>query len=40
MPNHVHMIMLVENDERAMRAPAISTVVNQLKPANKSQSLF
>jgi len=32
MPNHIHMIMVIDNDcGRAMRAPTISTVINQLK---------
>ncbi|MCL2408997.1 MAG: transposase [Oscillospiraceae bacterium] len=33
MPNHVHIIILLRNinDGRAMRAPTISTVVNQMK---------
>jgi len=30
MPNHIHMILVVNNG-RAMRAPTISTVINQLK---------
>ncbi len=30
MPNHIHMILLI-NDGRAMRAPTISTVINQFK---------
>ena len=31
MPNHLHMILIIQNGGRAMRAPTISTVVNQLK---------
>ena len=31
MPNHIHMILLINNDGRAMRAPTISTVINQMK---------
>ena len=31
MPNHLHMILLMNNDGRAMRTPTISTVVNQMK---------
>lgn len=33
MPNHIHMILLVDSsgDGRAMRAPTISTVINQMK---------
>ena len=32
MPNHIHLILLIsDNHGRAMRAPTISTVVNQLK---------
>jgi len=32
MPNHLHLIFVVRNDERrAMRVPTISTVVNQMK---------
>jgi len=31
MPNHLHMILLINDDGRAMRAPTISTVVNQMK---------
>jgi REP element-mobilizing transposase RayT len=32
MPNHIHMIVRIQNPHgRAMRAPTISTVVNQMK---------
>lgn len=33
MPNHIHMIIVIKTDEngRAMRAPTLSTVINQLK---------
>ena len=33
MPNHLHMIVIIAQPEvgRAMRAPTISTVINQLK---------
>ncbi len=32
MPNHIHMILRLSNDRgRAMRAPTISTVINQMK---------
>ena len=32
MPNHVHMILIIrENHGRAMRAPTISRVINQMK---------
>ncbi len=32
MPNHIHMILTIANDHgRAMRAPTISIVVNQMK---------
>ena len=32
MPNHIHMIMTTENNHgRAMRAPTVSTVINQTK---------
>jgi REP element-mobilizing transposase RayT len=38
MPNHIHILLLINHDEhivegdgRAMRAPTISTVVNQMK---------
>jgi REP element-mobilizing transposase RayT len=32
MPNHIHLILLISDDPgRAMRAPTISTVVNQMK---------
>lgn len=33
MPNHIHMILLVDSsgDRREMRAPTISTVINQMK---------
>ena len=32
MPNHIHLILLISDDlGRAMRAPTISTVINQLK---------
>ncbi|MEG2711330.1 MAG: transposase [Clostridia bacterium] len=32
MPNHIHMILVVANDGgRAMRAPTLATVLNQMK---------
>jgi REP element-mobilizing transposase RayT len=31
MPNHIHMIVRIENSGRALRAPTVSTVVNQFK---------
>ena len=32
MPNHIHLILIICNDHgRAMRAPTISTVINQMK---------
>ena len=32
MPNHIHMIMSIVNDPgRALRAPTVSTVINQMK---------
>jgi len=33
MPNHIHMILLLDShgSGRAMRAPTISTVINQMK---------
>ena len=31
MPNHLHMILLINNNGRAMRAPTISNVINQMK---------
>jgi REP element-mobilizing transposase RayT len=31
MPNHIHMIVRIENDGRAMRAPTISRIINQFK---------
>lgn len=33
MPNHIHIIIVIKTDEngRAMRAPTLSTVLNQLK---------
>jgi REP element-mobilizing transposase RayT len=32
MPNHIHLILIIEDDPgRAMRAPTISTVINQMK---------
>lgn len=32
MPNHIHMILTIANEDgRAMRAPTIATVINQLK---------
>ena len=32
MPNHIHLILIINADNgRAMRAPTISTVVNQFK---------
>ena len=32
MPNHVHMIVVIqENNGRAMRAPTISRIINQMK---------
>ena len=31
MPNHIHMIVRIENNGRAMRAPTISRIINQFK---------
>ena len=31
MPNHLHLILFINNDGRAMRAPTVSTVINQMK---------
>jgi len=31
MPNHIHMIVRIENNGRAMRAPTISRLINQFK---------
>lgn len=32
MPNHIHMILVIATDDgRAMRAPTIATVINQMK---------
>jgi REP element-mobilizing transposase RayT len=32
MPNHIHLILIIgDTDGRAMRAPTISTVINQMK---------
>lgn len=32
MPNHIHLLMMIESDDgRAVRAPTISTIVNQMK---------
>ena len=31
MPDHIHMIMRIENSGRAMRAPTISHIINQFK---------
>ena len=33
MPNHIHMILILHKDNsgRAMRAPTISTIINQMK---------
>jgi len=31
MPNHIHMILFITDDGRAMRAPTLSTVINQMK---------
>jgi putative transposase len=31
IPNHIHMILIIDNNGRAMRAPTISTVINQFK---------
>jgi putative transposase len=31
MPNHIHLLLCLSEGGRAMRAPTISTVVNQLK---------
>lgn len=31
MPNHIHMIIMLSNDGRAMRAPTIANVINQMK---------
>ncbi|WP_317855346.1 transposase [Chakrabartyella piscis] len=31
MPNHIHMILVIENDGRALHAPTISHAVQQMK---------
>lgn len=32
MPNHIHMILVLQGDNgRAMRAPTVSTIINQMK---------
>ena len=32
MPNHIHMILILQGDSgRAMRAPTVSTIINQMK---------
>ena len=32
MPNHIHLVLVITNDHgRAMRAPTIATVINQMK---------
>lgn len=32
MPNHIHMILAIANEDgRAMRAPTIATIINQMK---------
>ena len=31
MPNHLHLILVINNDGRAMRAPTVSRVINQMK---------
>jgi REP element-mobilizing transposase RayT len=31
MPNHIHMIIIISNHGRAMRAPTLSTIINQMK---------
>ena len=41
MPNHIHLILLISEDSgRAMRAPTISTVINQLKGHVTKQTGF
>ncbi|MEG0035657.1 MAG: transposase, partial [Oscillospiraceae bacterium] len=41
MPNHVHMILrLYDNDGRAMRAPTIATIINQMKGYTTKQIGF
>ena len=31
MPNHVHLLLLIQGDGRALRAPTVSNIVQQLK---------
>ena len=31
MPNHIHIILIISNNGRALRAPTISTIINQMK---------
>ena len=31
MPNHIHMIIVIEENGRAMRAPTVSRIINQMK---------
>lgn len=31
MPNHVHLIVVIDNDGRAMHAPTVSKVIQQMK---------
>ncbi|MBC8560238.1 transposase [Fumia xinanensis] len=41
MPNHIHLILMLQQDDgRAMRAPTTSTVVNQMKGAVTKQIGF
>ena len=37
MPNHIHIILFVNNSGSAMRSPTISTVINQTKGAITKQ---
>jgi len=31
MPNHIHLILTIKNDNELLRPPAISTIINQMK---------
>lgn len=41
MPNHIHLILMLQQDDgRTMRAPTISTVINQMKGTVTKQISF
>lgn len=40
MPNHVHLLLSIQKQGRAMRAPTIATILNQMKGAITKQIGF